>query len=175
MAGWPGLRGLISTTWISAVANDGGGRDRAIRELASGEWELGWYAWRNTVVRSWYGIDSYFTVRQFFDADNRPLSWYVDFDLPKQRTHLGIDTLDLMLDLVAEPDLSQYRWKDEDEYRQARRLGLISDRDHRHIDAARTEVVAMIERREGPFAHDWTPLRHESWREPTLTDEFNIS
>ncbi|MFC5833654.1 DUF402 domain-containing protein [Nonomuraea insulae] len=168
VASWPGLRGLVSTTWMTEFSNEEGRRERIIRELASGQWELGWWAWQNTTVRSWYYLDAYFTVRQFFDAQQRPLSWYVDFDLPKQRTHLGIDTFDLMLDLVIEPDFSSYRWKDEDDYEQARGLGLIDDQTHRHVAQAREEVVGLVETRQGPFAHDWSPPPHESWEMPVL-------
>ncbi|MEV0999304.1 DUF402 domain-containing protein [Nonomuraea sp. NPDC050202] len=171
VAGWPGLRGLVSTTLIDTITNGGHDRDRPIRELASGTWELGWWAWRRTSVRSWYGLDAYFTIRQFFDAEHRPLCWYVDFDLPKQRTPLGIDTFDLMVDLIADPDLSGYRWKDEDDYEHARRLGLIDDRVHRRVTEARQEVVGLIETRQGPFAHDWTPLPHETWPVPSLPED----
>ncbi|MFG1685116.1 DUF402 domain-containing protein [Nonomuraea sp. NPDC049269] len=168
---WPGLRSLMSTTWITSYVNGRTHRDRTIRELASGQWELGWWDWRDTTVRSWYGIDAYFTVRQYFDAQQQPLAWYVDFDLPKQRTHLGIDTFDLLLDLVAEPNLSHYQWKDEDEYQQGRRLGLIDDQVHQHVTAAREAVIGLIETRQGPFAHDWSPPPHESWPMPVLPED----
>lgn len=171
VASWPGLRGLVSTTWIATFLGGNRHRDRTIRELASGSWELGWWAWRDTTVRSWYGLDAHFTVRQYFDADQRPLAWYVDFDLPKRRTRMGIDTFDLMLDLIAEPDLSSFRWKDEDEYQQGRRLGLIDDQVHRRVSAAREEVVALIESRRGPFTHDWSPPPYETWQVPVLPDD----
>jgi hypothetical protein len=47
---------------------------------------------------------------------------------------------------------SQGDWKDEDEYAQGRRLGVVSPRDHRAVGAAREEAVAMIGSRGGPFA-----------------------
>ncbi|MFF4623289.1 DUF402 domain-containing protein [Nonomuraea jabiensis] len=168
VAGWPGLKSLASTTWITSFLNGGRRREQTIDELASGRWELGWWTWRGTIVRSWYGIDKHFTVRQFFDADQRPLTWYIDFDLPKQRTRLGIDTFDLLLDLIVEPDLSRHRWKDEDEYRHGRRLGLIDDQVHRHVSAARDEVVGLVETRQGPFACDWSAPAHELWQTPKL-------
>ncbi|WP_345570738.1 hypothetical protein [Nonomuraea rosea] len=68
-------------------------------------------------------------------------------------------------------DLSRHRWKDEDEYRHGRRLGLVDDHVHRRVAEARQEVVGLIEARQGPFAHDWTPPRHGSWADPALPEE----
>ncbi|MFC4012838.1 DUF402 domain-containing protein [Nonomuraea purpurea] len=171
VANWPGLRALVSTTWIDSFLNGGLHRERTINELASGSWELGWWAWRDTTVRSWYGLDAYFTVRQYFDAELRPRAWYVDFDLPKQRTRMGIDTFDLLVDLIVEPDCSRFRWKDEDEYQHGRRLGLVDDQAHRRVTEAREEVVGMIESRQGPFSHDWSPPAHHTWQVPVLPDD----
>jgi hypothetical protein len=74
----------------------------------------------------------------------------------------AIDTFDVLLDLVIDEDLSGHRWKDEDEYAHARRLGIISDRTHRQIDQARDQALALASAGQGPFAQDWA-----SWR-PTL-------
>ncbi|GAA2213692.1 hypothetical protein GCM10009850_091550 [Nonomuraea monospora] len=41
VAGWPSLRGLLSTTLIDTITNgDAADRKHPIRELASGAWEL---------------------------------------------------------------------------------------------------------------------------------------
>ncbi len=40
--------------------------------------------------------------------------WYVNLQLPFRRTELGFETMDLVLDLIVDPDGS-WRWKDEDE------------------------------------------------------------
>lgn len=47
-----------------------------------------------------------------------------------RRTAIGFDTFDLLLDLVISPDLSQWTWKDEDEYTHGRRLRVVSESDH---------------------------------------------
>jgi len=114
----------------------------------------------------------YFSVHQFSgDSGNggRARKWYVNFERPFNRTSIGIDTFDLLLDLVADVDSVSYGWKDEDEYVHGRRLGLISDETHAKIDAAREEVVALIESRHGPFAEDWSAWRPSpSWPMPVL-------
>lgn len=116
-----------------------------------------------------FEADQHFSVSRFFDAEGCFLGWYIDFVRPCCRTSIGIDTLDLLLDLVVMADLSGYRWKDEDEYAQGRRLGLINDTLHQQVDAARQEVVSLIETRQGPFAEDWSSWRLDpTWPTPLL-------
>jgi predicted RNA-binding protein associated with RNAse of E/G family len=69
---------------------------------------------------------------------------------PFARVDGGVDTLDLLVDLVAGPDLT-WRWKDEEEYAHGRRLGMVTDVEHRAVTAAREAVVGMIEERRPPF------------------------
>ena len=73
------------------------------------------------------------------------------------------------MDLVVTPDLSACRWKDEDEYAQGRRLGLIDDALHQHVDTARQQVIALIESRQGPFADNWSSWKRDpAWPAPAL-------
>jgi hypothetical protein len=82
-----------------------------------------------------------------------------------------VDTLDLMIDLVAEPDLSAWRWKDEDEYAQLQALGVIGAAEVARIEAARERAVALVERRGGPFAEEWPSWRPDpAWPLPSLND-----
>jgi len=111
----------------------------------------------------------YFCVSRFFDAAGRCGGWYVDFVRPYRRTPIGIDTFDLLVDLIVKADLSGYQWKDEDEYAQGRRLGLIGDSLHHRVDAARQQVVALVESRQGPFADDRSSWRRDpAWAPPAL-------
>lgn len=48
-----------------------------------------------------------------------------------------------------------------DEYAQGRRLGLIDDALHQRVDAARQQVIALIESRQGPFADDWSSWKRD--------------
>ena len=137
---------------------------------------LGLWTWRDTVLLSRFRAGDYFSVHQFLDdprGDPRPGPragrWYVNFELPFRRTSFGIDTFDLLLDLIVDIESLSYEWKDEDEYAQGRRLGLISDQVHAKVDDARHEVVALIESRQGPFAEDWSAWRPgRSWPTPVL-------
>ncbi|WP_433256637.1 DUF402 domain-containing protein [Streptosporangium sp. CA-135522] len=103
---------------------------------------------------------------------NRLSRWYVNFQRPYRRTPRGIDTFDLLLDLVVTPDLSSYTWKDEDEYLHGRRLGVVTDAEHRRVQQARDEALAMVEERRGPFAAPWPDWRTDpSWPAPVLPDD----
>ncbi|WP_327407437.1 hypothetical protein OG194_45860 [Streptomyces sp. NBC_01288] len=69
------------------------------------------------------------------------------------------------------PDLSRWDWKDEDEYAHGRRLGVVREADHRAVEKAREEAVAMIEGGVGPFAAErglgtWRYEPH--WPDPQL-------
>ncbi|MFD0277865.1 DUF402 domain-containing protein [Kitasatospora sp. NPDC127111] len=171
LAYWPGIRSLAPTTWATALrTGDDTVRKSGLHDLAAGSWELGAWHWRDTVVRSRFETNEWFSLHCFQDpVTGEPLRLYVNFERPVVRTRIGIDTLDLLVDLVVEPDLSSARWKDEDEYAQGRRLGFITDADHRVVEQARMRALGMIETRSGPFADPWpTWTPDASWPLPVL-------
>ncbi|MFI8455552.1 DUF402 domain-containing protein [Kitasatospora sp. NPDC085464] len=156
----PGTAMLAPRSWTASLrAGDDAARKLGIRDLAAGHWELDHWVWRDTVVLSRFTAGEHYSVHRFLTPEGRPLHWYVNFERPYRRTAIGIDTLDLFLDLVITPDLSTYAWKDEDEYAQARRLGLIDTATHRELEHARELALAQALEHSGPFAPDpdtWT-------------------
>ena len=116
-------------------------------------------------------VDSgcWFSVSRMFSADGALLCWYVNFQRPPAWRPDGWDTCDLALDLVIDPDGTR-RWKDEDEYSQHRRLGIITDAEHAAVQAARGEAVALAEARGGMFTESasqrWRP--DPAWATPSL-------
>jgi hypothetical protein len=173
----PGAESLAPTTWIQwLLTDDDAVRKQALPNLAAGRWTLDRWVWRDTALLLWHPPGAWFSVNAYYDPadDHRLLRWYVNFQRPLRRTAIGFDTFDLLVDLVVEPDLSGWTWKDEDEYAQGRRLGIIDAADHAAVEAARHEVLAMIARREGPFAPDsphltWRPT--PDWPPPQLPPE----
>lgn len=96
----------------------------------------------------------------------------MNFERPSHRTRIGIDTFDLLIDLVITPDLSRWTRKDVDEYAQARRLGLINKTDHHRVQQARQRAVALVEAGDGPFAQDWSHWRVQPhWPLPVLPED----
>lgn len=170
LACWPGTEMLKPATWIEWMrTRDDAVRAQALPDMASGRWKLGRWTWQDTTVLTRSGAGEYFSVSQFFDARGRCDGWYVDFIRPWRRTLIGVDTFDLFLDLTVTADLSACRWKDEDEYAQGRRLGIVDDELHLRVGAARERVISLIESRQGPFAEDWSSWRRDpAWRVPVL-------
>ena len=172
VACWPGVELLAPTTWIEWVrSGDSATREQGIFNLASGQWELDHFTWRDTTLLVRYTAGEYFSVSRFFDRHSRCGDGYIDFIEPLRRTALGIDTFDFFLDLIVAPDLSRHHWKDGDEYAQACRLGIIDDATKAQVDVARQQALALIEGRQGPFAEDWSSWRRDhNWRLPVLLD-----
>ncbi len=84
----------------------------------------------------------------------------------------GVDSFDLLLDLVVRPD-GAYQLEDEDEFAHACRAGVITEAERVAVLAARDEVIDLVERRAGPFAGDlgvWRP--DPAWPRPELPPDI---
>ncbi len=133
-------------------------------------WALEPGAWQETELLLWKPPAAWFSINAFFTAAGLR-NWYVNFEHPTRRTETGFDTLDLAVDLVIEPDLTTWTWKDEDEYVHVRRLGIVTDTEHQAVELARAQVLVLFEDRAGPFAHAerWAAWRWElAWTLPRL-------
>ncbi|MFE4016612.1 DUF402 domain-containing protein [Streptomyces sp. NPDC059101] len=161
---WPTLYARART------AGDPTARIKAFDAMAAGEWGLMPGQWQETELRMWKPPGAWFSVNAFYTPAGLR-NWYVNFEHPTTRTTDGFDTFDLAVDLVIAPDLQRWEWKDEDEYAHARRLGIISDQEHQAVDAARTQILAMLREQSGPFADvaSWTSWRWQpAWPAPRL-------
>ncbi|MET9877613.1 DUF402 domain-containing protein [Actinacidiphila glaucinigra] len=146
-------------------------RTDAMDALATGQWELTPGRWQDTELRMWKPPTAWFSVNAFYTAAGLR-NWYVNFERPGIRTADGFDTFDLIVDLLVAPDLTDWAWKDEDEYAHVRGLGVVTDAEHRAVGAAREEALAMVEERSGPFADAaaWSAWRWEpAWPTPRLS------
>jgi hypothetical protein len=151
-------------------------RLEAFEAMATGDWALADSRWQETELLLWKQPGAWFSVNAFFvpadpvDGGRRLRNWYVNFERPTVRTAIGFDTFDLTVDLVVDPDLSRWQWKDEDEYAHARRLGVVTDSEHQAVDDARAWALTMIAERSGPFADAaWTSWRWDpAWPAPGL-------
>jgi hypothetical protein len=170
---FPGVEMLGRASYVESLRT--GVKARNLDELAAGEWTLASAPMGDGAILVFQLPDVYFSVMLFFTGGGEFRRWYVNFERPYRRTPIGFDTSDLLVDLVIEPD-GTYRWKDEGEYEQGRRLGIVSGTDHARVEKARTQALAMVERRSGPFDERWMSWRRDStWTVPTLpTDATSL-
>ncbi|MFE5586850.1 DUF402 domain-containing protein [Kitasatospora sp. NPDC056531] len=148
------------TTWTTALRTGDASRKNGLTNPAAGAWELEPWVRRHTVLRSRFETGEWFSLHHFQTPAGEPLCLHVNFERPV-RTRIGVDTLDLLVDPAVDPDLSSATWKDEDEYAHGRRLGFITDDDHRLVEQARERALGLLQDRSGPFAAPWP-----TWTQP---------
>jgi predicted RNA-binding protein associated with RNAse of E/G family len=106
-------------------------------------------------------------------ANGSHLGWYVNLQRPMRRNPLGFDAMDLMLDVVAEPDLS-WRWKDRDEFEQILARGIFEADLGDQVIAEARSVIDDLEHRRPPFDGDWPTWRPDpAWDLPSLPDGWD--
>ena len=92
------------------------------------------------------------------DASNELAFWYIDLIGPVRRRTFGFDFPEHGLDVVVEPDLSSWRWKDEDELEWAVEAGIYS---RAEADELHAEGALAVER----LVHDAIDFdRWRNWR-----------
>ncbi|GAB3408670.1 ribonuclease FAU-1 family protein [Flindersiella endophytica] len=144
--------------------------DQSMSELVAGDWTLGTSVLGGVTLLGAQLPDVWFSVLLFFREDGEFAKWYVNFERPYRRTPVGVDTWDLTIDLIFNPD-GTHRWKDVEEYAQARHLGIITDAEHAEVEDAKEQAFAMFEHREGPFEERWLGWqRNPDWPIPTLPE-----
>jgi protein associated with RNAse G/E len=121
--------------------------------LKPGDWHAVWVSWSQPGVQR---------------------GWYVNFQYPYRRTALGIDSMDLMLDLVVEPDFA-WRLKDEEEFNEVVRRGIFDHEIGQRVREEARDVIEQIETNEAPFNEPWPSWRPDStWTIPTLIDGWDV-
>jgi hypothetical protein len=138
-------------------------------EASRGDWDLVPYNWTT---------NRFYSVQYIWnDARDEFVGYYVNFELPWQRTPCGFDTLDLELDIRVTRELV-WRWKDVEDYEAGIRAGCIRPEWVAGIEAAKPDVLAQIERGSYPFDASWCAWRPDpSWLPPHLPagwDQFGL-
>ena len=133
------------------------------------EWEQQNYLWRTNRLLLILEPEKYYSIMHFWDhISNEFLCYYVNFQLPFKRSLYRVDTLDLDLDIVINPDLG-FEWKDEADYQKAIDHGIIFPEWIQGIEAAKPEIFEKLERRQYPFDGAWLNWMPDSnWSPPKL-------
>ncbi|MFD9886441.1 DUF402 domain-containing protein [Streptomyces alboflavus] len=113
------------------------------------------------------------SVWLFWEPGWRFKNWYVNLEEPRARWHGGVDSEDHFLDISVRPD-GTWRWHDEDEFAQAQRAGLMSERKAAAVREAGHAAVDVIRAWGPPFGDDWPSWRPDpSWRIPALPHDWD--
>ncbi len=165
----PGAEGVAEKDYTKGKKNG-----KRLWDFANNDWELAKYSWHTNRVLAMVQPEKYYAILYFWHHQhNKFIGYYVNFQLPFQRVHGGINTLDLDLDLVIEPDFS-FRWKDQEDYQQAIHHGIISPEWIRGVEGATPEIFDKLDRRHYPFDGSWLHwLPDPAWPPPTLPENWD--
>jgi len=138
------------------------------------DWRLAPFLWRTNRLLMLLEPNRFYCIRLAWQEDsNRLLGYYINFQLPFKRSHFGIDTLDLELDIVVDPDFS-FEWKDLDDYKQGITAGIILPEWIDEVETAKIEVLNRLEKRQYPFDGSWLDwMPDPSWSPPALPENWN--
>ncbi|HEV2068182.1 MAG TPA: DUF402 domain-containing protein [Acidimicrobiales bacterium] len=103
------------------------------------------------------------------------LGWYINLQEPFQRTPIGIEAMDMMLDVVVDPDRT-WSWKDEDEFDDLLARGIFEERLGEKVRSEARRVIAALEASRPPFDHDWHGWSAPAgWGVPTLPEGWDVT
>ena len=147
--------------------------ERMARSLENGDWLFSDSAWDVSMLWLLREGDWHAVWLSFLES-GKQWGWYINFQEPYRRTKRGIQTMDLALDIIVEPDRSSWRWKDEDEFELFIERGLISPEVARRVRDEAELILRRVERDESPFDSEWPHWTPDpSWPTPELRDDWD--
>ena len=137
-------------------------------------WELEKSHWHTNRLLILLEPAKYYSTTYFWnDVSHEFLCYYINFQLPFKRSHCGIDTLDLDLDLIINPDFS-YEWKDIEDYQKAIEEEIIFPEWTKEIDIAKKEILDKLEKRQYPYNGSWLKWTPDpGWSPPKLPENWD--
>jgi predicted RNA-binding protein associated with RNAse of E/G family len=131
----------------------------ALAMLARGGWPMASRTWWGGFALHVIPTGAPYSLWPYRDDEGRVVAWYCNLQAPLTRTDVGFESNDWTLDVVAAPDLSSWKWKDEDELEEAERVGLYDADLVAEIRRAGLEVIERVEARDPVFDRwrDWQP------------------
>lgn len=112
--------------------------------------------------------------RRWDPGERRFQGWFVNLEEPWRRTVVGVDTRDLVLDITVADDLSEWRWKDADEFYWARDVGLVDGSAARIALEQANAAIRAVESGGWPFSADWNVWRPDpAWSVPSVPEGWD--
>ncbi len=122
--------------------------------------------------------DSFSTYLMWETGTKKMICWYVNLQEPIQRTGIGFDTMDHMLDVVIRPDMTEWKWKDDDEFSEAQKVGVYSTEKAREIWDAGERAVRLVTSERRSIYEEWRRWQADpAWGIPELSplwDKVNL-
>jgi hypothetical protein len=138
-------------------------------ELRAGSWTLAPRRWDTNRFLVLLEPEKYYASGLIWEHESDVFDcYYINFQLPFRRSHCGLDSLDLELDLIATPD-GDWHWKDADDYEEGIHKGGMIPEWVKGVDCGQSEVLQRLNHRAYPFDGtwlDWMPDR--CWLPPEL-------
>lgn len=146
------------------------------QEANSGSWTFREFAWQRNRLLIFLQPGKFYDASVVWDEEaDRFQGYYVNLQLPYERSAIGFDTLDLDLDIVVGPADHDWHWKDEAAYLEGIREGGIKEAWVAGIEQAKPEILERIERRRCPFDGSWNDWRPDpGWQPPSLPPTWNV-
>jgi len=147
-------------------------KDRVIENLARCDWMLGEQTWDVSCLWILRPGD-WHPVWVSWVQPGVHLGWYVNLQHPFRRTKIGIEAMDMMLDIVVEPDRT-WRWKDDDEFEEILERGIFDPSTGERVRNDAEEMIGRIEQWGSPFSEPWTSWQpHPDWSIPHLVEGWD--
>jgi hypothetical protein len=165
----PGAEGMVEPDYVKSQK-----RGKHRWDFKNQPWDLESFHWHTNRLLFLLEPEKYYSTIYFWnDASNEFMCYYMNFQLPFQRSACGIDTLDLDLDLVINPDLS-FGWKDLDDYQKAIDHGIIFPEWIQGIEDAKPEIFEKLQKRQYPFDGSWLDWPADpAWSPPALPENWD--
>ena len=161
------------TRWKQSISPEG--TKPLVQSRKSCQWQLNDAVWDVEGNLRLNIPGSHYSVLAFWNDSHESLScWYVNLEYPLIRTEKGFDYTDMILDLIVEPDLKTWRWKDGDEFQEAQDLGLISPQEAKFFHAEGEKALKQLQSDKSVFNawEHWQP--DLSWQVPVLPDGWDV-
>jgi len=144
------------------------------REFRDLPWEIGHGIWHTHSVlwTSTPGATS--DIGMFFTEDFSEFrGWYVNLQAAFQRTPVGFDTTDHLLDIRVDAN-GTWTWKDQEEFAEALEYGRCTPEEAAAIRAEGERMIGKIERAEWPFQPIWDNWRPDAgWSIPSIPPNWD--
>jgi hypothetical protein len=144
------------------------------RARKTGEWKLADAVWQGEGRLRLAVPGSKYSVLAFWNDNHESLLyWYINLEEPLTRTNRGFDYMDQLLDIIVEPDLKTWHWKDEDEFEEALDLGLISPQEAKSFRIEGEKALKLLQSGKSIF-NSWERWKPDPfWQVPVLREGWD--